>query len=115
VARLSPRSAIGRDRGDRPQARDALADYGDGMFGRNGFPHARLSPERAAYYQRKMDELMEEMIQEPPDPNGDVYGFYGAFFYFPRYMQQVGSAASEDDASLGNSHPDDAHPERHDA
>ncbi len=99
----------------RDELADALADYGEGMFGRNGFPHARLSPERAAYYQRKMDELMEEMIQETPHSNGDVYGFYGAFFLSPRYMQQVDSAASEDDANLGNSRPDDAHPERHDA
>jgi DNA-binding transcriptional ArsR family regulator len=99
----------------RDELADALADYGEGMFGRTGFPHARLSPERVAYYQRKMDELMEEMIQETPDSNGDVHGFYGAFFLSPRFMQQVDSAAGEDDANLGNSHPDDAHPERHDA
>ena len=99
----------------RDELADALADYGEGMFGRNGFPHTRLAPERAGYYQRKMDELMEEMIQETPDPGGDVYGFYGALFLSPRYMQQVDSAASEDDTNLENSHPDDAHPERHDA
>jgi hypothetical protein len=62
-----------------------------------------------------MDELMEEMIQETPEPSGDVYGFYGAFFISPRYMQQVDSATSGDDANPGNSGPDDAHPERHDA
>jgi DNA-binding transcriptional ArsR family regulator len=99
----------------RDEIADALADYEEDMPGRNGFPHARLSPERAAYYQRKMDELMEEMIQEMPDPSGDVYGFYGAFFLSPRYMQQVDSAESEDDANLGNSHPGEAQPERHDA
>ena len=94
---------------------DTLADYGEGMFGREGFPHARLSPERAAYYQQKMDELMKEMIQETPDQSGDVYGFFAAFFLSPRYMQQVDSAASAEDANLGTTHPDDAHPERHDA
>jgi DNA-binding transcriptional ArsR family regulator len=99
----------------RDELADALADHGEGMCGHNSFPHARLSAERAAYYLQKMDELMEQMIQETPDPNGDVYGFYGAFFLSPRYMQQVDSAASEDDANRGNSHPDDAHPERHDA
>jgi DNA-binding transcriptional ArsR family regulator len=98
----------------RDELGDALADYGEGLSGREGFPHARLSAERAAYYQGKMDELMEEMIQETPDPSGDVYGFFGAFFCSPRYMQQVDPAGSEDDANLPNSHPD-ALPERHDA
>lgn len=98
----------------RDELADALADYGEGMVEHDGFSHARVSPERAAYYQRKMDDLMEEMILETPDPTGDVYGFYGAFFLSPRYMQQVDSAAS-DDANLGNSPQDDAHPERHHA
>jgi hypothetical protein len=113
--RLCPRPAVRAHGTRRDELADALADYEEGMFGRDGFPHARLSPEKAAYYQRKMDELMEEMIQETPDPSGDVYGFFGAFFLSPRYMQQVESAATEDDDNLGNSHPDDAHPERHDA
>jgi DNA-binding transcriptional ArsR family regulator len=99
----------------REELTDALADYGEGLSVCTGFPHARLSPERAAYFQRKMDELQEEMIQETPDQSGDVYGFYGAFFLSPRYMQQVDSTTSEDDANLGNSRPNDAHPERHDA
>ena len=99
----------------RGELADALADYGEGMFGRDGFPHVRLSPERAAYYQRKMDELMDEMIQETPDQSGDVYGFFGAFFLSPRYMQQVDSAASADETNPEDSHPADAHPERHDA
>ena len=99
----------------RDELADALADYGEGMPGRTGFPHARLSPERAAYYQRKMDELVEEMIQETPDQSGDVYGFYAAFFLSPRYMQQVDSATSEDDANRGTGKPDEAFPERHGA
>jgi DNA-binding transcriptional ArsR family regulator len=94
---------------------EAVADYSEELFGRTGFPHARLSSERAAYYQRKVDELMDEMVQETPDPVGDVYGFYGAFFLSPRYLQHIDPATTEDDAATEDSHPDAANPERDNA
>jgi DNA-binding transcriptional ArsR family regulator len=58
-----------------------------------GFPHARLSVERAKFYAARLDALMEDLIHEPPAPNGDVYGVMIAMFRAPIYMQSEPPAA----------------------
>jgi DNA-binding transcriptional ArsR family regulator len=53
-----------------------------------GLPHARLSLERAAYFKQRVNDLADEFIAEPQDPNGKVYGLSQALFMAPPYMQR---------------------------
>lgn len=53
-----------------------------------GFPHARLTPERAAYYQTRLNDLILEMLQEPVPPDGSIYAMCMALFMAPDYIQQ---------------------------
>ena len=52
-----------------------------------GFPHARLSSERAQAYAERLMQLQEDLLNEPPDPNGRVFGLCAAMFVSPSYMQ----------------------------
>ncbi|MBA3825305.1 MAG: winged helix-turn-helix transcriptional regulator [Ktedonobacterales bacterium] len=62
-----------------------------------GFPHVRLTASRARYYADRLDALVEELLNEPLDPGGDVYGFVYALFRAPPDLQPAPSR-SEDDA-----------------
>ncbi len=53
----------------------------------NAFPHARLPIERAKEYSKRISAIIDELIQEPSDPDGKVYGFYTAMFLAPSYLQ----------------------------
>jgi DNA-binding transcriptional ArsR family regulator len=55
----------------------------------SSFPHARLSRERAEYYAQRLDTLLDEMLAEPHDPDGQVYGMVLALFEAPTYLQRV--------------------------
>jgi DNA-binding transcriptional ArsR family regulator len=52
-----------------------------------GFPHARLTPERVEYYQQRFNQLLDELLHEPADGPGDVYGVLYAMFKSPPYLQ----------------------------
>jgi DNA-binding transcriptional ArsR family regulator len=52
-----------------------------------GFPHIRLSPERAKFYSERLEALFDDILSETPDPNGKVYGIFVAMFMAPAYMQ----------------------------
>ncbi len=51
------------------------------------FPHARLSAERAEEYRKRISVIVDNLIQEPSNPDGQVYGFYSAMFVAPPYLQ----------------------------
>ncbi len=51
------------------------------------FPHARLSAARAEEYSKRIAALIDDLIQEPADPDGKVYSFYTAMFLAPSYLQ----------------------------
>lgn len=74
-------------------ARDELAEaLAEGVLEsavKTGFPHARLTPERRAYFERRLMDLMDEFIAEPPDANGHVYSLSVAFFQSPAYLQDA--------------------------
>lgn len=53
----------------------------------SGFPHARISPERAREFHDRIIALADEFVREPIDPHGQVYGFGYAFFLAPPYLQ----------------------------
>jgi DNA-binding transcriptional ArsR family regulator len=52
-----------------------------------GFPHVRLSPERMQHYYQRLVELLTEIVEEPLDPDGQVYGLVVAFFRSPESLQ----------------------------
>ncbi len=87
----------------RDELADSLAASGaeleEGGFCKTGFPHARLSRERALDFARRLHDLVYEFATQPPDPDGQVYGLCTAFFLAPPYLQSSGpsSAASSEE------------------
>ena len=73
--------------------REARASYGDDATLMSGLPHTRCSPERAQYYAQRLDALMEEFINEPHDPNGQVFTLSTVLFKSPPYIQGDGEVA----------------------
>jgi DNA-binding transcriptional ArsR family regulator len=67
------------------------------------FPRMRLSPARAIVYQERLAALVEELLREPPDPEGEVYSCLVALFRSPNYLQSdshLSSPAREADAPV---------------
>src|SRR6266567_3453173 len=64
------------------------------------FPHVRLSPERAQAYFERIEALVEDLLHEPSDPNGQVYGVFVTMFKAPAYMQ--GSPVASEEATFGD-------------
>lgn len=60
----------------------------------SGFPHARISEERAREYHNRLNALADEFLAEPIDPQGQVYGFGFAFFLAPPYLQAPATGTS---------------------
>ncbi|WIG59962.1 MAG: hypothetical protein OJF49_002710 [Ktedonobacterales bacterium] len=52
-----------------------------------GFPHARISPERAQAYKARIDALIDDFVREPHDPNGQVFGLAVSLYTAPPYLQ----------------------------
>ncbi len=63
------------------------------------FPHVRLSPERAQAYFERIEALVEDLLHEPSDPNGQVYGVFVTMFKAPAYMQGSSSSTPSEDLS----------------
>lgn len=55
-----------------------------------GFPHIRLSSERARYYSERLQALVDDILSESADPDGKVYGILVSMFMAPAYMQGPG-------------------------
>ena len=53
----------------------------------DGFPRIRLSPERAKYYEERLQAIVDDILHEKPDPDGKVYGIFVAMFIAPPYLQ----------------------------
>jgi DNA-binding transcriptional ArsR family regulator len=51
------------------------------------FPHVRLTETRAIYYQERLTALLDEVLAEPPDPAGHLYGVCLALFKAPPSLQ----------------------------
>jgi DNA-binding transcriptional ArsR family regulator len=74
----------------------------------SGFPHARISPERAREFHDRLSALAEEFIQEPVDPHGQVYGFGYAFFLAPPYLQASDAGDGPEDEATATELPESA-------
>ena len=70
---------------------EALAAYGESAEAvlESGFPHIRVSAERARAYRDRLEKLLDELVHEPLDPNGRVYGIFTAMFLAPPYLQDA--------------------------
>lgn len=88
----------------RNELAESLGTIGDRAVLEGGFPHARLSAERAQVYSQRLSAIFEDLMNEPPDPNGQVYGLSASFFLAPPSLQ----VASTDGAALSASAPNDA-------
>ncbi len=67
---------------------DSIVSYEDADPARvDAFPRVRLSLEKALEYRRRFTALLDEMIEEKPDPQGEVYDIFFAIFKAPPYMQ----------------------------
>ena len=83
----------------RDELAEALADNGPDMPNKTAFPHARLTPERVAYYERRLMELVDEFIAEPASEEskgGVVYSLSVAFFQAPSYLQDIHDGPTSD-------------------
>jgi DNA-binding transcriptional ArsR family regulator len=72
-------------------ARNELAEVvgaiGEGAVLDGGFLHVRLSAERAQVYKQRLQALLDDLTNEPPDPHGEVYGLCASFFLAPPALQ----------------------------
>jgi DNA-binding transcriptional ArsR family regulator len=70
---------------------ESLAAYGEGEddVQQTSFPHIRVAPERAREYRDRLNALFDELVAEPIDPNGRVYGVSLAIFLAPPYLQDA--------------------------
>ena len=66
---------------------ESLTAYGDNMLFKDGFPHARMSEERANVYAERLLALINDFVREPFDANGQVYGLGATIFLAPPYLQ----------------------------
>jgi len=73
----------------RDELAEAIMSYGEEACLANGFPHARISPERAAIYERRLEELMTDFLEEPVDPAGEVYAMSLALFKAPAWQAPI--------------------------
>ena len=64
------------------------------------FPHIRLSSERIRYYSERLQALVNDILNEMPDPNGKVYGILVAMFMGPPYLQGPGTSTSSELATI---------------
>lgn len=62
----------------------------------DGFPHIRLSSERARYYSERLQALVDDVLNEKPDPDGAVYGIIVGMFMSPPYMQGSSTSSAND-------------------
>lgn len=90
----------------RDELAASLADQADDPYHLQALPHIRLSPERARHYYERIQALEDELLREPPDADGDVYGVMLAMFRSPAYVQNLPADATT--GSLDNSDGGDA-------
>jgi DNA-binding transcriptional ArsR family regulator len=72
----------------RQELLEAMAAYGDKPC-QGAFPHVRISAERARVYQERLEGLLADLLHEPVDPHGQVYGLVYQMFLAPPYLQDA--------------------------
>ncbi|HEU5349275.1 MAG TPA: winged helix-turn-helix domain-containing protein [Ktedonobacterales bacterium] len=90
----------------RDELAETLVDSGPDLPVKTAFPHARLTPERVAYYEQRLIELVDEFIAESPD-SGMMYSLSVALFQSPSYMQDRPASGGERDEQEHSLRADD--------
>jgi DNA-binding transcriptional ArsR family regulator len=76
----------------RDELLDALTTYKDDPVRNISAPRARLSDERIKIYRDRLMALLDDFLNEPPDPHGEIYTFSVALFKAPAYVQSSDTA-----------------------
>jgi DNA-binding transcriptional ArsR family regulator len=76
---------------------EAMAAYGDKPSSPGAFPHVRISAERAQVYRERLEGLLADLLHEPVDPHGQVYGLVYQMFLAPPYLQDAPASPSPQD------------------
>jgi DNA-binding transcriptional ArsR family regulator len=84
----------------RQELLEAIAAYGDKPC-QGAFPHVRISAERAQVYQERLEGLLADLLHEPVDPHGQVYGLVYQMFLAPPYLQDAPASPSRQE-DVGN-------------
>jgi DNA-binding transcriptional ArsR family regulator len=71
----------------RQEVRDAETAQSDCSTGYSGFPHIRLTRERAVEFAERLMALADEYVDAPADPAGKVYGLIVGLYEAPPYLQ----------------------------
>jgi DNA-binding transcriptional ArsR family regulator len=79
---------------------EAEVNIDEDTYRYDGFPHIRLSPERARHYSERLQALVNDILNERPDPNGKVYGILVAMFMGPAYLQGPGTSTPSESAVI---------------
>ena len=85
------RKGLGIMTAARDELAESLLTIKDDPIQTNGFPHIRLSSERAQVYSERLKAIIEDVLHETPDPDGEVYGIFLTIFKAPAYMQGPGT------------------------
>jgi DNA-binding transcriptional ArsR family regulator len=81
---------------DEEQEANIFRDENGEIMCSTGFPHARLSHERAVEFNKRLNVLLEEFATAEPDPAGQVYALATALFLAPPYLQSREEGSQED-------------------
>jgi DNA-binding transcriptional ArsR family regulator len=94
----------------RDELAETLVDGSSEALVKTAFPHARLTSERYAYFERRVMELVDEFIAEPPTSEGTVFSLSVALFQSPPYLQDgpVTEPTHSDGGGADSSKEDDA-------
>src|SRR5712691_770504 len=80
----------------RDELAEAIASIEDDPYRTDGFPHIRLSPERAKVFFDRLHALVDDILHETPDPEGKVYGILVSMFMAPAYMQSSSTSTTSE-------------------
>jgi DNA-binding transcriptional ArsR family regulator len=86
----------------RQELLEAMAAYDDKPC-QGAFPHVRISADRARVYEKRLEGLLADLLHEPADPHGRVYGLVYQMFLAPPYLQDAPASLSLQDDDEGDS------------
>ncbi len=81
---------------------EAEADEEEDVYNCASFPHVRLSPQRAEYYFKRIQALVDDLLHEKPESEGKVYGVIVSMFRSPAYMQSPTTISPVELKDTGN-------------
>lgn len=81
---------------------EAVSAYGDTAPCESAFPHVRISDARAQMYQERLEDLLNDLLAEPVDSTGRVYGIVFEMFLAPPYLQDIPPDMTSDNSGAAH-------------